>query len=454
MKYFWLNCGYNRFNHFEDLMGQVSVFDSSVHFNPSEGYAAFKRAEVGDKVIFYQVQNKIGLLGAGTVIKYEEPKRGQIKIHFKYEEKLLPLDKEYLERSEQLKISLFRMKEQLLNQISEDDYEFIMSLGRGEEKINRYFLMKEMEDFKENESYTIYVKTVNGIERKGFKHYTEMQEGDKVIIYRTAPERGIYGTATIEQPLHKEPIIMGRTDTTAITLKYDGDIQARTIYDLDREPMLRAQYFVDENWNESVTELTKIQYEAMLNPTEAEESPAITSYAEQLAKAAPKKSTVMTYIAGQSKKRDYKLPAKLLHIVINSHYTPQILDLLQLSQDTKHAVADQDWTQGTLYGQCIKENEIVTPKEGLVTAALSRGQSVIIEDIEQIAVRHFKPLLHAAAGKTIELGINETTLGKENATYNLFDDFKLVGVTQMSLDDLKIHFPEDMHAYIKIYQMK
>lgn len=77
MNYFWLNCGYNRFNHFENLIGQVSIFDSSVHFNPSEGYAAFKRAQVGDKVIFYQVQNKIGLLGAGTVVKFEEPRRGR-----------------------------------------------------------------------------------------------------------------------------------------------------------------------------------------------------------------------------------------------------------------------------------------------------------------------------------------------------------------------------------------
>jgi len=381
MKYFWLNCGYNRFNHFENLVGQVSIFDSSVHFNPSEGYAAFKRAQVGDKVIFYQVQNKIGLLGAGKVVKFEEPRRGQIKIHFKFEENLLPLAKDYLERNEQLKISLFRMKEQLLNQINKDDYDLIMGLGRGEEKVDRYFLMREMEDFQPDEKYTIFTKTVNGIERNGYKHYKEMQRGDKVIIYRTAPERGIYGTAIVEEAMHKKPVMMGRTDTTAITIKYTGDINHRTIYDLDREPMLRAQYFVGENWNESVTELTKIQYEAMLNPSEQEEASAITSYAEQLAKAAPKKSSsVVTYTAGE-KNMEPKIKPKIIHIFITNHYTPQILEIIELEEATPLAVADDNWTQGMLYGQYVKDGEDTVIKEGIITRALQSQSSLIIEDL-------------------------------------------------------------------------
>ncbi|ULG71743.1 hypothetical protein [Macrococcus brunensis] len=453
MNYFWLNCGYNRFNHFENLIGQVSIFDSSVHFNPSEGYAAFKRAQVGDKVIFYQVQNKIGLLGAGTVVKFEEPRRGQIKIHFKYEENLLPLTKDYLERNEQLKISLFRMKEQLLNQINKEDYELIMGLGRGEEKIDRYFLMREMENFQTDEKYTIFTKTVNGIERNGYKHYKEMQRGDKVIIYRTAPERGIYGTAVVEEAMHKKPVMMGRTDTTAITIKYTGDIDYRTIYDLDREPMLRAQYFVGENWNESVTELTKIQYEAMLNPTEQEEAPAITSYAEQLAKAAPKKQvSVKTYEAGNSKKRMTNESHKLIHLFLNTHYSPKVLDVLKLSEETLYMVADECWTQGMLYGQYVKEGEEMIMKEGIITRALSKQQSVIIEDIDCMDVRHFKPLIHAAAGRTVQLGLNESSIGKDGATYSVTDDFKLIGLTSLTIDEVKEYFPKEMHPYIKVYQ--
>lgn len=282
--YFWLNCGYNRFNHFEDLKGQITVFDSSVHFNPSEGYHAFKRAQVGDKVVFYQVQNKIGLLGLGSVVKYEEPKRGKIIIHFKLEEKLKPLTKEYLSRDEELKDTLFQMKEQLLNPIPEEDYLKIKEVGLGETTIKRYFMMKEEEQFDANETYNIYVRTVNGFERKGFKNYRNMQPGDDIIIYRTTPERGVYGKAVVERGLHQMPLKPGRTDTEAITICYIEDIGPRTIYDLEREPQLKAQQIISENWNASITELTKAQYTAILEKSEQPELVKVqtTSYLDEL----------------------------------------------------------------------------------------------------------------------------------------------------------------------------
>lgn len=45
--YFWLNCGYNRWNHNEPLVGQTALFESGAHFNPSQGFRAFKKAKVG-----------------------------------------------------------------------------------------------------------------------------------------------------------------------------------------------------------------------------------------------------------------------------------------------------------------------------------------------------------------------------------------------------------------------
>ncbi len=47
--YFWLNCGYNRWNHNEPLVGQTALFESGAHFNPSQGFRAFKKAKVGDQ---------------------------------------------------------------------------------------------------------------------------------------------------------------------------------------------------------------------------------------------------------------------------------------------------------------------------------------------------------------------------------------------------------------------
>ena len=461
--YFWLNCGYNRFNHVEDLTGQVSVFDSSVHFNPSEGYTAFKRARLGDKVIFYQVQNKLGLLGAGTVVKYEEPRRGKIIIHFRLEETLNPVTKDYLARSEQLKTTLSRMKEQLLNPLSEEDYEQIVAVGRGEEKINRYFLMKEMEPFVKGEEYTIFVRTVNGIERNGFKHYQEMQQGDRVIIYRTAPERGIYGVAEVTSAMQKLPVIQGRTDSTAVMIKYLGDIDYKTIYDLDREPMLRAQHFLADNWNESVTELTKVQYDVMLEAGDKEEEPLKTTpYLHELIKQAnlPNPDSSKVFVTPSGRKLPDKAPAaKVIHLFVTGDMTDPydiVKNYLKLAADTPYYIADDTWTAGTLYGQYVEE-EVTTFHPGVLTKHLNE-QAIIIEDIDRLEPAVLKPLFQAARGHTVHLPFQHdgspATLGKTDATYTVDPDFRIIGMTRQTADDIRRHYPADMHPLIKVYQFK
>ena len=42
INYFWLNCGYNRWNHNEPLVGQTTLFESGAQFNPTQGFRAFK----------------------------------------------------------------------------------------------------------------------------------------------------------------------------------------------------------------------------------------------------------------------------------------------------------------------------------------------------------------------------------------------------------------------------
>ena len=69
VNYFWLNCGYTRWNHNEPLIGQTTLFESGAQFNPSQGFRAFKKAEIGDKVIFYQVQTDTGLLAFKQELK-------------------------------------------------------------------------------------------------------------------------------------------------------------------------------------------------------------------------------------------------------------------------------------------------------------------------------------------------------------------------------------------------
>ncbi|MGK0555114.1 EVE domain-containing protein [Macrococcus capreoli] len=473
MNYFWLNCGYNRFNHFEDLMGQVSVFDSTVHFNPNEGYTAFKRAEPGDKVIFYQVQNKIGLLGAGSVLKVEEPRRGQIKIHFKYEEKLAPYTKEYLIRDESLKLAINSMKEQLLNPLSEAHYNKMLRVGRLEEKINRYFLMKEEIDFTADEIYTIYVRNVNGVNRNGFKHYGQMQEGDKVIIYKTQPERGIYGIAEVVDGMHRNQPIPGRTDSTAVKIKYLQHIAPRTIYELDREPMLRAQYFLEEKWNESITEITKIQYDAFLNPsTDTESAPAQPSIHQTIeaAKFSARKSAreqqfKATLNNEPVKQKINKTPWKMIYVFsLPEHFNgvDTAIKYLQLKRNHLNIyAADAMWINANLYGQYVKEEEYVVFHQGIITEALASPMQhdILIEGFEYISAQQLKPLIHAAQGETVALPVmtelTRATIGlDEYATYQLTEDFKMIATTTLSIEAFKAQYPTYMHAYMKFYAYK
>lgn len=481
MNYFWLNCGYNRFNHFEDLMGQVSVFDSTVHFNPNEGYTAFKRAQPGDKVIFYQVQNKIGILGAGSVQQVEEPRRGQIKIHFIYEEKLAPFTKDYLIRDEALKISINSMKEQLLNPLSPSDYEKILRVGRGQEKINRYFLMKEEIDFQREETYTIFVRNVNGVNRNGFKHYGQMQEGDKVIIYKTNPERGIYGLADVVEGMHRNQPIPGRTDSTAVKIKYVEDITPRTIYELDREPMLRAQYFLEEKWNESITEITKVQYDACLNPTtedaaapqttiqqtiEAAQFSAVKSAKEQQFKSmlAPETQTPQPQPISTKQPQPSK-PWKMIYVFsLPAHFNgvDTAIKYLQLKRSKlKIYTADQLWSSANLYGQYVKEDDYVVFHQGIITEALASPvrHDILIEDFHFVEAHHLKNLIYAASGEEVALPVmtelTRATIGlQDTATYQLTQDFKIIATTSLSVEEFKAQYPPYMHSYMKFYAYK
>ena len=51
VNYFWLNCGYTRWNHNEPLVGQTTLFESS-SIQPYSGFRAFKKAKTGIKLYF------------------------------------------------------------------------------------------------------------------------------------------------------------------------------------------------------------------------------------------------------------------------------------------------------------------------------------------------------------------------------------------------------------------
>ena len=52
------------------------------------------------------------------------------------------------------------MRETLINQLTKEEYDLIVSLGKGEEKLPRYFFLSETESFESGEYYTIYKRLI------------------------------------------------------------------------------------------------------------------------------------------------------------------------------------------------------------------------------------------------------------------------------------------------------
>ncbi|MDU7935300.1 MAG: hypothetical protein E7J54_32395 [Pseudomonas aeruginosa] len=236
INYFWLNCGYNRWNHNEPLVGQTALFESGAHFNPTQGYRAFKKAKAGDQVIFYQVQTDSGLLGIGEIISVQSGAQNKIRVEFKFKETLKPLTTDYLKRSEALDFRMSNMRETLFNQIRESEFELIVSLGKGKSKIPRYFLLAETEAFEPGKNYTIFTHTFNGIKRNGYHFYTQLEVGDNIIIYNKYQNQSVIGIGEVSKHIHEKPPIPGRTNSTAIEIFYEKDIKPISLGHLNKHP--------------------------------------------------------------------------------------------------------------------------------------------------------------------------------------------------------------------------
>ena len=129
----------------------------------------------------------------GEIISVQSGAQNKIRVEFKFTEELKSLTTDYLKRSEALDFRMNNMKETLFNQIKASEFDLIVSLGKGETKIPRYFLLSETEDFEPGKNYTIYTHTYNGIKRNGYHFYTQLEVGDNIIIYNKKKEQSVVG---------------------------------------------------------------------------------------------------------------------------------------------------------------------------------------------------------------------------------------------------------------------
>lgn len=287
INYFWLNCGYNRWNHNEPLVGQTTLFESGAHFNPSQGFRAFKKAKAGDQVIFYQVQTDSGLLGIGEIISVQAGAQNKIRVEFKFNEELKSLTTDYLKRSEALDFRMNNMKETLFNQIKQSEFDLIVSLGKGGTKIPRYFLLSETDDFEPGKNYTIFTHTYNGIKRNGYHFYTQLEVGDNIIIYNKEKDQSVVGIGEVSRHIHEKPPIPGRTNSTAIEILYGKNINPISLGHLNKHQKLKNLYFLQENAKQAIASMSQTQYDAILemsdnngikNPFETVQKSEVTEY--------------------------------------------------------------------------------------------------------------------------------------------------------------------------------
>ncbi|HBK0565672.1 TPA: EVE domain-containing protein [Staphylococcus pseudintermedius] len=447
--YFWLNCGYNRWNHNEPLVGQKTVFESGAQFNPTQGFRAFKQAKVGDRVIFYQVQTDAGLLGWGEITNVQTGAQNKIHVEFKFVETFKALTTDYLKRSEPLEFRMNNMKETLFNKISYDEFELIKGLGSGDISIPRYFFMAETENFESDETYTIYTHTINGINRNGYHHYTQLEVGDQVVIYNRYSNQSVIGRAEVAHHIHTRPPEAGRTNSTAIEIRYIEDIPPVSLMTLNKHPKLKNLYFLQENAKQAIASLTPTQFDAIMEMSENDglkgqfEAVTHTEEGQQVDDIKP----FILLLAHD--KAEGLASAKTL--VEKANATPVI------------TVGHPDFSEEMLYGRYLpNEAGALYYREGFITELMPKTdrQFLVIDQFERIDADIFQTYINVIEGHEVTLprynknGSMVKWSREKDSFYRFNPNWHIVGVTYLTAQEVKEKYPSQFLKYARIVQVK
>ncbi len=446
--YFWLNCGYNRWNHNEPLVGQTTLFESGAQFNPSQGFRSFKQAKVGDKVIFYQVQMDTGLLGFGEITSVQSGAQNKIRVHFELLEQLKPLTTDYLKRSEQLEFRISNMKEKLFNQITQNEFELIVSLGKGETKIPRYFFMSEELEFEPNSYNTIYTHTYNGIKRNGYHFYTQLEIGDLLVFYNKHRDQSVIGIGEVSQHIHEKSPIPGRTNSTAIEVYFEKEIEPVTLSTLNKHPKLKNLYYLQENAKQAIASMSRAQFEAIL---EMSENDGMKSQFE---------AVKSDYIIDKS---EDDIKPFILLVVDKGEGLKAAENLLQKTNANPVITAGHpDFTEDMLYGKYLpNEAGALYYREGFITSLMPRNDKsyLVIDNFNRIDPDIFQTFINVLEGYEMTLprynrdGSMIKWSRKRDSFYHFNPNWHIVGITYDSLNEIKQKYTEQFLKYTRIVKV-
>lgn len=451
INYFWLNCGYNRWNHNEPLVGQTTLFESGAQFNPTQGFRAFKKAKAGDQVIFYQVQTDTGLLGFGEILSVQAGAQNKIRVEFKFNETLNPLTTDYLKRSEALDFRMSNMKETLFNQIRKEEFDLIVQLGKGETKIPRYFFLSETEDFEPGKSYTIYTHTYNGIKRNGYHFYTQLEVGDNVIIYNKYQNQSVIGVGEVTKHIHEKPPIPGRTNSTAIEIMFGKHITPISLGHLNKHPKLKNLYFLQENAKQAIASMSQVQYDAILEMSDNNgiKNPFETVEKSHLLEEQQQETTIKPFILLVVDKKEEGLKAAN--------------DLLQKTNANPIITSGHpDFSEDMLYGKYLpNESGVLYYREGFITQNMPKKDKsyLVIDNFNRIDPDIFQTYINVLEGYEVTLPRynkegNMIKWSKEKDSFYHFNpNWHIIGVTYDSLEEIQQKYSQQFLKYTRIVKV-
>ncbi|KTW19201.1 EVE domain protein [Staphylococcus warneri] len=451
INYFWLNCGYNRWNHNEPLVGQTTLFESGAQFNPTQGFRAFKKAKAGDQVIFYQVQTDTGLLGFGEILSVQAGAQNKIRVEFKFNETLNPLTTDYLKRSEALDFRMSNMKETLFNQIRKEEFDLIVQLGKGETKIPRYFFLSETEDFEPGKSYTIYTHTYNGIKRNGYHFYTQLEVGDNVIIYNKYQNQSVIGVGEVTRHIHEKPPIPGRTNSTAIEIMFGKHITPISLGHLNKHPKLKNLYFLQENAKQAIASMSQVQYDAIL---EMSDNNGIKNSFETVEKS---------HLLEEQQQETTIKPFILLVVDKKEEGLKAANDLLQKTNANPIITSGHpDFSEDMLYGKYLpNESGALYYREGFITQNMPKKDKsyLVIDNFNRIDPDIFQTYINVLEGYEVTLPRynkegNMIKWSKEKDSFYHFNpNWHIIGVTYDSLEEIQQKYSQQFLKYTRIVKV-
>ncbi|MGX0039364.1 putative RNA-binding protein with PUA-like domain [Staphylococcus warneri] len=451
INYFWLNCGYNRWNHNEPLVGQTTLFESGAQFNPTQGFRAFKKAKAGDQVIFYQVQTDTGLLGFGEILSVQAGAQNKIRVEFKFNETLNPLTTDYLKRSEVLDFRMSNMKETLFNQIRKEEFDLIVQLGKGETKIPRYFFLSETEDFEPGKHYTIFTHTYNGIKRNGYHFYTQLEVGDNVIIYNKYQHQSVIGVGEVTRHIHEKPPIPGRTNSTAIEIMFGKHITPISLGHLNKHPKLKNLYFLQENAKQAIASMSQVQYDAILEMSDNNgiKNPFETVEKSNLLEEQHQETTIKPFILLVVDKKEEGLKAAN--------------DLLQKTNANPIITSGHpDFSEDMLYGKYLpNESGALYYREGFITQNMPKKDKsyLVIDNFNKIDPDIFQTYINVLEGYEVTLPRynkegNMIKWSKEKDSFYHFNpNWHIIGVTYDSLEEIQQKYSQQFLKYTRIVKV-